>query len=480
MNQADIEMYKRFRKDPLYFIECMWGLKPQEKGQEFVKGKHITWQQAEIIKAVQSSLQGGKKRISIASGHGIGKSACLSWLIIWYLFTNKNAQVPCTAPTSEQMHDVLWKEISLWLKRLPKPIEELFDWTTGYIRVKEHPTTWFARAKTARKEAPEALAGVHGDYVMFAIDEASGVPEEIFNTAEGALTGENVIVLMISNPTRLNGYFYDSHHKDKHNWATFQFNSEDSPIVDNEFVNRIIEKHGQDSDEYRIRVQGLFPKEDAIDDKGYVPLVVEKDLKFCPIADFIGILLLGIDPAGEGNDSTIWVIRDNFKAQIVAREKISDSKSIAEKTLTLMDYYKIDPSNIWIDNFGVGANVAVELMAVGKRVNPINVGERPNDKETFLNARAELYWMLRKWLIAGGQLVGDLAKWEQLLTVRYKRNLSGKLQIMSKDEMRREGIKSPDIADALMLTFNHKIKNSVSQYIPKSLNGLKDIQPKKW
>lgn len=476
ITKADVEIYTRFRKDPLYFIEKMWGLYPQEKGQEFIKGKHITWQQVKIIKSVQSSLQGGKRRISVASGHGIGKTACLSWLIIWYLFTSKNAQIPCTAPTSEQMHDVLWKELSLWLKRLPKEIEELFDWTTGYLRVKEAPTTWFARAKTARKEAPEALAGVHGDYVMFVIDEASGVPEEIFNTAEGALTGENVIVLMISNPTRLNGYFYDSHHKDKHNWATFQFNSEESPIVDNEFVNRIIEKHGIDSDEYRIRVQGLFPQEDAIDDKGFVPLLLEKDLNFCSIADFVGIPRMGIDPAGEGRDSTIWVVRDNFKAQIVAKEKISDSKTIAQKTLTLLDYYNIDQSNVWVDNFGIGANVAMEILVGGKRINPINVGERPEDTETYLNLRAEMYWKLRKWLIAGGQLVGDLEKWEQLLTIRYKRNLAGKLQIMSKDEMRREGIKSPDIADALMLTFKDLVVNRTSRYIPP----LAKLEPKKW
>ena len=108
------------------------------------------------------------------------------------------------------MYDVLWKELVKWLKLMPEQIQGLYEWSNTYIRVKERPETWFARAKTARKEAPEALAGVHGDYVMFVIDEASGVPEEIFNTAEGALTSSDILVIMISNPTRLIGYFYEA------------------------------------------------------------------------------------------------------------------------------------------------------------------------------------------------------------------------------------------------------------------------------
>jgi hypothetical protein len=104
-------------------------------------------------------------------------------------------------------------------------LSDLFDWTAGYIRVKENPETWFARARTARKEAPEAIAGVHGDYVMIAVDEASGVPEEIFKSAEGSLTGANVLVLLIGNGTRNEGYFYDTHHAFAYMWQTASFDS---------------------------------------------------------------------------------------------------------------------------------------------------------------------------------------------------------------------------------------------------------------
>jgi hypothetical protein len=163
---------------------------------------------------------------------------------------------------------------------MPKPVREKYEWTNGYIRITESPETWFARAKTARKENPEALAGVHGDFVMYIVDEASGVPEEIFNTAEGALTGDNVLVILISNPTRLIGYFYDSHHKDKESWQTLGFSSIDSPLVDKEYVSRIISKHGEDSDEYKIRVLGEFPREDTMDDKGYIAYFLKTTLRF--------------------------------------------------------------------------------------------------------------------------------------------------------------------------------------------------------
>src|SRR5258708_32490236 len=209
----DVELYKAFQKSPILFIEHCWDLRTQtikdesfnevtaliERGDfneveakhfdKFIKGKHVTWQQWLILLAVERAIKGeAKKKISVVSGHGIGKDATLSWLIIWYLFCFGNAQVASTAPTSELMHDVLWKEVKIWLDRAPKDVSELFEWTSSYLRVKEFPDTWFARARTARKEAPEAIAGVHGDYVMIPADEASGVPDEIFNTADGSLT----------------------------------------------------------------------------------------------------------------------------------------------------------------------------------------------------------------------------------------------------------------------------------------------------
>lgn len=499
---SDPKLINQWRKSPIAFIGDMWGLIPQplkpeyqdlarrvplrdykaEWFEPFIKGKHITWQQWVILLAVEKSLKyAAPKRISIASGHGIGKSAVLSWLILWYLFCFKDAQVPCTAPTSEQMHDVLWKELAIWLNKMPKEICALYDWSAGYLRIKESPETWFARARTARKENPEALAGIHGDFVMILVDEASGVANEIFRPAEGAMTNENILIVLISNPTRNLGYFFETHHADKLNWQCLSFSSEQSPIVEYGYCERIAEKYGIDSDEFRFMVKGQFPKEDTIDDKGYVPLLVSADLKYTTDEKFSGNKFLGIDPSGEGSNKTVWVLRDNFKAKIVAVEDVSNGKGIAQKTATLIDFYGMKKvrrnpdaempfyDNIVIDSFGIGVDAIKELAVAGYNVNAQNVGELPyqekpqlslneeEEKKLFLNKRAMIYDRLKNWLRSGGELVQH-SNWQQLLQIKYTRTLAGKKKIMSKEEMRKLGIQSPDAADALALTFISKEK----------------------
>lgn len=474
---SDVTLFKKFQKSPIFFIEKMWGLKPLKEGETFIKGKHITKQQEEILKAVEKAVnKEGKNRISIASGHGIGKTATLSWLLLWYLFCFKESQVACTAPTSDQMYDVLWKEVAKWIQRMPEVIANLYDWGTTHIRIKESPATWFARAKTARKEAPEALAGVHGEYVMFLVDEASGVPEEIYNTAEGSLTDENTLVILISNPTRLIGYFYDTHNNDRESekWETFSFSCLDSPLVQLDYVENIKNKHGEDSDEYRIRVLGKFPKEDAIDDKGYVPLFSRDEIMECEDVTLWGRdTRLGIDPAGEGRDETIFVFRDDEKAKIIAKEKTSNEYSIAQKALTLMNYYRLEEQNVTVDNFGVGANIAREMAKSGIIINAVNVGIPADDPDRYLNKRAELGFQLKDWL-KEGRLVRN-ERWLQLLNIRYRRELSGKIKLMSKQEMRKEGIKSPDAYDALALTFYRQHLYTNSTLTDEELNELTNI-----
>lgn len=506
MTNNDIELYQSWQDSPIKFICDMWDLLPQpikleykeqvyaiissndpewsrkilpEFFEEFIKGKHITWQQWILLVSVERALKGlDKKRITVESGHGTGKSCTLSWLIIWFLFCFKDAQIPCTAPTSSQMHDVLWKELSKWIQKLKPQIKAKFEWTSEYLRITESPETWFARAKTAKKEAPEALAGMHGDFVLFIIDEASGVPEEVFNTAEGALTQENSLVVMISNHTRLTGYFHDSHRKDNALWQRLSFNSENSPIVDHEYVQRIIDKHGIDSDEYRIRVKGTSPAEESMDDKGYVPLFSEQDIRLQQETPFVGTKRLGVDPSGEGQDVTAWVARDNFKAKVLAKENISNPKSIAPKTMTFMLDLKISDFDVMIDSFGAGADVSKEMALSESRYNvgTINVGI-PADDEIYLNKRAEAFFGLQKWFRNGGSIIDnalgrDLK--QELLNIKFRRNENGKIQIMSKRDMKKLGIASPNYADALMLTFVKQIKAFTDVVVSGGVSNFDD------
>ena len=479
ITKADIDLYIRFQKYPEVFIEKNWGLTPQpvkpefkelvdnliledryteikeEYFGEFIKGKHITWQQWLIVKAVGRAVRHeSKHRISIVSGHGVGKSSIMSMLLLWYLFCYKDSQIPCTAPTSEQMFDVLWKEAKVWLDRMPKQISDYYEWTSGYIRIKERPEMWFARAKTASKDRPEALAGVHGEYVFFLIDEASGVPDEIFKSAEGALTNDNAFVLMISNGTRSEGYFFDTHNSDKDSWINIEFNSEDSPIVSEKFVGRIIDKYGKDSDEYRIRVEGKFPKSEQMDGGGWIPLLTESQI-LCTSQDinFTGSVLLGIDPSGEGDDESLFIGRDRFVAKCVGKESISDEKSVALKGIGIMKELSICPDDTWIDNFGVGANVSKEI-ALAKLwdVNAVNWSEEADEDDIYINKRAECYFRAREWCIRGGLVCSEQLK-RELTKIKYKNNLGGRKQIMEKKDLKKLLGKSPDYADAFALTF---------------------------
>lgn len=480
MEDADVKLYQEFQRSPFVFIEKMWGLTPQpvdpvyqqavdfllaegaysmvlpEHFLKFERGKHITWQQFLVVHSVMRAVNGlGLKKISVVSGHGIGKDAILSMLILWYLFCHKDAQVPCTAPTADLLHDVLWKELNVWLGKMPPEIAALYEWSAGYVRIKEAPETWFARARTARKEAPEAIAGVHGEFVFIPVDEASGVPDEVFKTAEGSLTGENVLVVLISNGTRTQGYFYNTHNDDKANWVNMQFDSEQSPIVDHEYVARMEGLYGRDSDEFKIRVSGKFPNAEQMDEGGWIPLITPGQVaQISEGIPFIGRVKVGIDPSGEGDDTTVWVARDRFQARVVATEATSNEKTIARKTVELQQLIGFKPADVTVDNFGVGANVAKELLLIDHTfaVNAVNWGDKPQDEAIYINKRAESHFRGREWLIRGGAVVGDRLK-QDITGIDYTNNLQGRKKIMDKPKIRVKLGRSPDRGDAFFLTF---------------------------
>lgn len=515
------ELFMKLSQSSVYFVYKMWGFRPQvckpeyqeqleyiktltwddwEDGKAligpewfgdydektrswnwygFEKGKHITWQQYLILLSVDKAIAGhARAKITIASGHGIGKSSCISWLILWFLFGRFGSQVPCTAPTANQMYDVLWKELSIWISKMPPRVGVAYQWNKDYIRMSERPNEWFARAKTSSKENSEALAGVHAEWVMTVADEASGVEEQIFNVAEGAWTSGNILVVLISNPTRNAGYFYDTHHKLKHNWQRLQFSSIESPIVDKKYEGQIAERHGRDSDEYGIRVKGQFPKEDSMDDGGFIPLLTERDISVYPGGEgdikWKGTSILGVDPSGEGDDKTVFVMRDNLKAKKIFEEATSNAKGIAEKIITLIEEYELDPSNVVVDNFGVGANVAAEVAIASRgryNITAVNVGEpcdTESDQELYENKRAYVFYEgVRRWLKQGGMIAQDVKFQEELLNIRYKRNIRGRIQIMSKVIMKKKyGFASPNVADAFSLTFlkdvqQHDLKTQI-------------------
>lgn len=483
---TEAEAFKQLQQSPIKFIEVMWHLSPQPLKDEykeqaieaisgqrwkafkkswfepFVKGEHMTWQQWVILLALESAVKGlAPKRISVRSGHGIGKDTTVSWIVLWFLFCYLDAQVPCTAPTSDQLSDILWKEIAKWHNRMPDNVKMKYDIKSEYVRIVERPNTWFARARTSKKETPEALAGVHGDHVLYIAEEASGIPQEVFDTAEGAMTSDDSFFIMISNPTRLEGAFHASHHQDKQMWQCLHFNGEDSPIVDWEYAERIANKHGKESDEYRIRVLGEFPQKD-IEMDGWIPILSKDEIDQALQSDMVehaGMNATGVDVADEGDNESVIVRRSMNLAEVLYASNRINNILLAGEVIVYTDDLNLQYENTAVDKIGVGSGTYHRLVEQKKSVHGVNVSISPKDPLSYVNLKAEGYWKLREWIKRGGKLKPSRdpdgkERWYQLLNVRYKTaDSSGKIMIMPKDQMRRKGIASPDVAEALMLTF---------------------------
>jgi len=249
----DAVMY--YASHPVEFVEDIIGATPDEE-------------QAKILRSLAANTM-----TTVRSGHGVGKSTVEAWSVIWFMTTRPFPKIPCTAPTQHQLFDILWAEVSKWLRH-SKALSKELVWTKEKVYMRGYPEEWFAVARTASK--PDALQGFHAEHVLYIIDEASGVDDTIFEPVLGALSTPGARLLMCGNPTQLSGFFYDSHHKNRASYSTFHIDGRKSSRVSQDFINTIIRMYGEDSDVFRVRVAGDFPlQEDDI----FIPLpLVERSI----------------------------------------------------------------------------------------------------------------------------------------------------------------------------------------------------------
>ena len=154
--------------------------------------------QEDLLRAVGR----GERKISVRSGHGTGKSTALSWSMLWFCLFRFPNKVVVTAPTTAQLYDALFAELKRWIGELPQALQILLEVKADRVELIAAPSEAFISARTSRAEQPEALAGVHSDNVMLVVDEASGVPEQVFEAASGSMSGHNATTILAGNPTR--------------------------------------------------------------------------------------------------------------------------------------------------------------------------------------------------------------------------------------------------------------------------------------
>lgn len=415
-------------------------------------GAEPTEQQWEASKAIVE-----RRRVSIRSGHGTGKSAFMAWCVLWFQSCYFPCKVPCTAPTAHQLNDVLWAEIAKWHRKLRDRYPELgneFDWTSERFVLRTHPSESFAVARTARPENPEALQGFHSENILFLIDEASGVPEQVFQVAEGALSTSGAFVVMAANPTREDGYFYESHHKMRSSWSALHWNGEDSPMVSKDYIDGMRRKYGVDSAIYQVRVAGNFAA--AVD--GIIPLSWCEAAKERNVLPFVSApVIWGLDVARFGDDSTALAKRKG-NIQFEPTREWWGKDTMQTVGLIKQEYDRTDdkPDSINVDVIGIGAGVVDRGREIGLPMVGINVAESASADDRYNRLRDEIWFKGREWLEARDcKLCDDDALIGELTTARYQVLSSGKIKVEGKDEMKRRGVASPNRADAWLLTFAH-------------------------
>ena len=428
---------------------------PAQFAQE-VLGANPTAQQWEGSRALVE-----KRRVSIRSGHGTGKSTFEAWCVLWFLSCYFPAKVPATAPTSHQLEDVLWAEIAKWHRKWGERIDwmaEQFVWSAGAYRMKDAPNEAFAVARTSRPERPEALQGFHSENILFLIDEASGVADNVFEVAEGALSTDGAFVVMCANPTRSSGYFYDSHHKMRAAWAALHWNGEDSPNVSKTYVENMAKKYGRQSPVFKVRVLGDFV--DAADGVISLELCEAAKVREVDVVQSAPVVW-GVDVARFGDDSSALAKRKGNHQLAPIREwwgKDTMATTGIIKREWDMTPAAERPKAINVDVIGIGSGVVDRLKELHLPVVGVNVAESESGREggdlSFSRLRDELWWQGREWLEAKDcRLADDDETIAELTTPTYRFLSNGRIQVETKDEMRKRGVKSPNRADAWLLTF---------------------------
>ncbi|MDH4053296.1 MAG: hypothetical protein OEU93_17145, partial [Rubrivivax sp.] len=384
-------------------------------------------------------------------------------------------KVPATAPTSHQLSDVLWSEIAKWHRKMAERFPTLaaeFEWSSGAFRMRSAPNESFAVARTSRPENPEALQGFHEDNILFLIDEASGVSDNVFEVAEGALSTDGAYVVMAANPTRQSGYFFDSHHKMRGAWAALHWSGLDSPRVSRTYIENMRKKYGEHSPVYKVRVLGEFVgAADGIISLEHCEAARIRDVDVNASAPVIW----GVDVARFGDDSSALAKRKGNHQLAPVREWFG--KDTMQTAGIVKAEWDATPQHerpvaINVDVIGIGAGVVDRLKEQGLPAIGVNVAESEavNDREDrqFNRLRDELWWRSREWFEARDcKFADDDETIAELTTPTYTILSNGLIQVESKVAMKKRGVKSPNRADAWNLTFAPTRTVAMNKPLPK-------------
>jgi hypothetical protein len=422
-------------------------------------------------------------REAVSSGHGIGKSALVAWLLLWIMSTRPFAIGTVTANTEAQLRNKTWAELARWHRRCI--CGHWFEITTGKGHLaffhRSYKDTWKVSAFTATKENAEAFAGQHNvsSTSFYIFDEASAIPDEIWETAEGGLTDGEPMFFAFGNPTRNSGRFRECFHRFRRRWTTRQIDSRTSAFANKDQIEEWRKDWGEDSDFFRVRVRGVFPSASTNQ------FISRESVDAAMTNEAISLprdpLILGVDIARFGDDTTVLWPRKGRDARTYPRTILRGATTeivigkIQEIATTL------GADHICIDGGNTGGAV-VDLMRADGWDNVIEVtfgGKSPDP--SYANLRAYMYGQIRE-AMPGLAIPKDEDLANEVTAIEYGYMYGeSKTLLESKKDMKTRGLPSPDNWDALACTYCRKFPPRDNAGTPRANvpdgTGLDDYNP---
>jgi hypothetical protein len=458
------EAIARYYDDPLGYVMFAfpWGVKGTIL--EAFSGPRA-WQE-EFLVVLASKLQDTSQRNrtireAVSSGHGIGKGALSAMLILWALSTGVDTRVIVTANTEGQLKTKTWAEVAKWHRLSINRDWFTFTATSLFSRDESRAKNWRADMIPWSEHNPEAFAGLHnyGRRVLLIMDEASAIPDAIWEVCEGATTDESTEILwcVFGNPTRNRGRFRECFGSRRHRWGTWQI---DARVV--EGTNELqfaqwVDDYGEDSDFVRVRVRGMFPRASSLQLIGTDLVAGAMKRK---AVSFIGDpLIMAVDVARGGGDSSVIAFRRGMDARsipalIIPGYETRDSMRLVSKVVDLCSQYK--PDAIFVDATGVGGPLADRVRQLGHVVTDVQFGSASPDGK-YANLRAYMYMRLREALERGLAIESSVVLEADLTGIEYGHDKRDRLILESKERLRARGVASPDYGDALAMTYAYEV-----------------------
>lgn len=455
-----------FSHDPLGFVLYAfdWG-----KGELLKFDGPDSWQ-VDILNTLGERLRKGELtvteavQIAVASGHGIGKSALVSWIILWAVSTHEDTKGVVTANTENQLKTKTWAELAKWY-RLCITRHWFHHTATALFSVDpEHEKTWRIDMVPWSERNTEAFAGLHnqGKRILIVFDEASAIHNLIWEVTEGALTDEDteIIWCCFGNPTQNIGRFRECFSKFAHRWVTRNIDSRTAKMTNKRQLQKWVDDYGEDSDFVRVRVRGLFPNASANaligpDDikRSMERHYTEDQVAYAPV-------ILGVDVAREGDDQSAIARRKGNIAFPIKTMRIPDTTLVAEQVKQV--WGKHDADACFVDmTGGFGAGVVDMLRLSSYDPMGVHFASASTDPQYF-NKRSEMYMKAAKWIKETGQMPDDQELADELMAHTYA-FVKDKFRICEKDEVKATLGRSPDKADAFVLTFAFDVAPKTAQ-----------------